>query len=159
MSPLKRIHHHCQRLGLSLATAESCTGGALSAHLVSQAGASAVVRGGIVAYCDALKHQLLGVPQALLDEHTAVSEPVALAMSRGARARTEADIAISTTGYLSPITIEGEAICGRVYLGITSARGERVLDLQLSGTRAEMAQEVVQQALNLLINHIETHYP
>jgi nicotinamide-nucleotide amidase len=85
-----------------LAAAESCTGGLVCGLLTEIAGSSDVVERGFVTYSHAAKHELLGVPEAMLTEHGAVSEPVARAMAQGALARSEADIAISVTGIAGP---------------------------------------------------------
>lgn len=86
----------------SLAFAESCTGGLLAARLVDLAGISAVFRGGVVAYSDDAKRELLGVPAAALEANGAVSEAVAEAMATGARSRFAADFALATTGIAGP---------------------------------------------------------
>lgn len=88
--------------GRWLATAESCTGGMVAAALTELPGSSAHFAGGFVTYTNGLKRDLLGVPQALLDAHGAVSEPVARAMAEGARARTGADFAVSVSGIAGP---------------------------------------------------------
>jgi nicotinamide-nucleotide amidase len=95
---LKRL----KAAGLMVATAESCTGGMIAAALTDVAGSSAVVECGFVTYSNAAKHQMLGVPQALIAEHGAVSEPVARAMAEGALARSNTNIAISVTGVAGP---------------------------------------------------------
>lgn len=88
--------------GRTLALAESCTGGAIANHLVDTPGASAMFRGGVVAYANEAKHGLLGVPLDLLAKHGAVSEPVAAAMAEGARVRFGADVGLATTGIAGP---------------------------------------------------------
>jgi nicotinamide-nucleotide amidase len=88
--------------GLKLATAESCTGGLIAALLTEIASSSDVVESGFVAYSNAAKTELLGVPEALLAEHGAVSETVARAMAQGALARSHADIAVAVTGLAGP---------------------------------------------------------
>ena len=93
--------------GLTLATAESVTGGLVAHRLTSVPGASEVFRGGIVAYTNPAKVQLLGVPAALIETHGAVSSQVAEAMAQGARHRLGSDLAVSTTGLAGPGT-EGE---------------------------------------------------
>jgi nicotinamide-nucleotide amidase len=88
--------------GLKLATAESCTGGLISALLTEIAGSSDVVERGFVTYSNAAKHELLGVPEAMLAEHGAVSEPVARAMVQGALSHSRADVAVAVTGVAGP---------------------------------------------------------
>ncbi len=88
--------------GLKLATAESCTGGLITALLTEIAGSSDVVERGFVTYSNAAKAELLGVPEAMLAEHGAVSEPVARAMAQGALAHSQADIAVAVAGVAGP---------------------------------------------------------
>jgi len=88
--------------GLKLATAESCTGGLIAALLTEIAGASDVVERGFVTYSNAAKSELLGVPDATLAQHGAVSEAVARAMAQGALAHSQADIAVAVTGVAGP---------------------------------------------------------
>jgi nicotinamide-nucleotide amidase len=91
-----------RRHGLKLVTAESCTGGLVAGVLTEIAGSSDVVERGFVTYSNAAKMEVLGVPEALLAEHGAVSEPVARAMAEGALAHSRADIAVSVTGITGP---------------------------------------------------------
>jgi nicotinamide-nucleotide amidase len=91
-----------RRRGLKIATAESCTGGLVAGLLTEVAGASDVVERGFVAYSNAAKTELLGVPEALLAEYGAISEPAARAMALGALARSGADIAVAVTGVAGP---------------------------------------------------------
>jgi nicotinamide-nucleotide amidase len=88
--------------GLSIATAESCTGGLVAGALTAIAGSSAAVDRGFVTYSNAAKAEMLGVPAALIERHGAVSEPVARAMAEGARARSDADLSVSVTGIAGP---------------------------------------------------------
>ena len=90
------------RRGLTIATAESCTGGSIAEALVRVPGVSATFLGGVVAYSNSMKEQVLGVDPADIKRVGAVSEEVAIAMARGARERLGADIAISTTGIAGP---------------------------------------------------------
>lgn len=92
----------CGRQGLKIATAESCTGGLVAAAITELGGASHVFDWGVVTYANAAKMQLLGVPEALLTAHGAVSEEVAEAMADGALARSGADIAVAVTGIAGP---------------------------------------------------------
>jgi len=110
---------------VSLAVAESCTGGLLAARLVEVPGASATFSGGVVAYGNASKTALLGVPEQLLHEHGAVSEPVAAAMAEGVRSRFGAGLGISTTGIAGPGgAVPGKPV-GTVCFGLSSADGTR----------------------------------
>lgn len=93
---------------LKLATAESCTGGLLASLLTDVEGCSHAFERGFVTYTEDAKTEMLGVPPAMLDEHTAVSEPVARAMAEGALAHSSADIAVAITGYAGPTGGEGE---------------------------------------------------
>ncbi|MCI0570054.1 MAG: nicotinamide-nucleotide amidohydrolase family protein, partial [Myxococcaceae bacterium] len=92
----------CRRAGLRVVTAESCTGGLVSACLTAVAGASDVVERGFVTYSNEAKTELLGVPGALLAAHGAVSAEVAAALAEGALARSRADLAVSVTGIAGP---------------------------------------------------------
>jgi nicotinamide-nucleotide amidase len=92
----------CRQRKLMLATAESCTGGLLAGALTAIAGSSDVVERGFVVYSNAAKHEMLGVPMPLIEQHGAVSEEVARALAEGAIARSHADIAVSITGIAGP---------------------------------------------------------
>ncbi len=107
----------CRAEGLTLATAESCTGGLISGCLTEVAGSSDVVERGFVTYSNAAKTAMLGVPAALIAEHGAVSEPVARAMAAGALAHSPADIAIAVTGVAGPGASEAKP-AGRVHLAV-----------------------------------------
>lgn len=112
--------------GLTLAAAESCTGGLIAKRMTDLAGASEVFMGGVVSYTNAVKAQVLGVPQAMLDEHGAVSEPVARAMAEGVRRVTGASLGISVTGVAGPTSDERGNPVGTVYIGLTSDAGTQV---------------------------------
>jgi len=104
--------------GLWLATAESCTGGMIASKVTDVPGASAVFRQGYVTYANAAKTELLGVAEALLDEHGAVSEPVARAMAEGALQRAGTDYAVAVTGIAGPGGgIPGKPV-GTVYVAV-----------------------------------------
>jgi nicotinamide-nucleotide amidase len=109
--------------GRTLAVAESCTGGLLAEQVTEVPGASAYFRGGVVAYANTAKMDLLSVPAALLERHGAVSEEVARAMAEGVRARLRADLAVATTGISGPDGGTPEKPVGLVYLALARAEG------------------------------------
>src|SRR5207244_3901182 len=99
----------------TLAVAESCTGGMVGERITSVAGSSCYFVGGVLAYSDELKKGLLDVDAGLLEKHTSVSEEVAKAMAEGARRRTGATYAVSTTGEAGPVSATG-AVVGTVWV-------------------------------------------
>ena len=107
---------------LKLATAESCTGGLVAGVLTEIAGSSDVVERGFVTYSNAAKMELLGVPEAMLAEHGAVSEPVARAMAQGALAHSHADVAVSVTGVAGPGGGSAAKPVGLVHIAAAQAR-------------------------------------
>jgi nicotinamide-nucleotide amidase len=137
--------------GLTLAVAESLTGGELTAEFTRPAGASAVVLGGIVVYATELKHSLVGVDAALLAEHGPVHPQVAAQLADGVRTAAAvngrpADIGVSTTGVAGP-DAQGGQQPGTVFVGVSSAQGTRVIRLMLSGTRAQIRAATVLRAV------------
>ena len=117
--------------GQTFATAESCTGGLLSQEITALPGSSAVYRGGVVSYWTEIKASVLGVPQDLLDQHGAVSEPTARAMAEGARRLTGADFALSVTGVAGPDPDERNNPVGRVFVGLATPTGTYCRHLEL----------------------------
>ena len=107
----------------TMATAESCTGGRVAERLTALPGASQVYRGGVVSYWTQVKADVLGVSQALLEEHGAVSAETARAMAEGARRITGADIAVSVTGVAGPDPDERGVAVGIVYIGLSTPEG------------------------------------
>ncbi|MGD1922855.1 MAG: CinA family protein [Paracoccaceae bacterium] len=98
----RQVLKACDAKGFMLATAESCTGGLVSATLVDIPGSSSVVERGFVTYSNAAKSELLGVPAEMIETHGAVSEPVAIAMAEGALARSNAHVTVAITGVAGP---------------------------------------------------------
>lgn len=137
------------RAGLTLAAAESLTGGALTAHLVDVPGASAVVRGGVVAYATELKGTLLGVDADLLAERGPVDPTVALQMADGVRRRLGADVGVATTGVAGPATQDGQPV-GTIFIAVVSENRSAVRALRLAGDRAVLRRATVLAAVALI---------
>lgn len=139
--------------GLSVATAESCTGGMIATALTEVPGASAVFRYGWVTYCNQAKEELLGVPPLLIEQFSVVSEPVVAAMAESARLRAHADLAIAVSGNAGPSAAEGEPPVGTVCIALASARSPLHTEtLRLPGLeRAAIRRRVTLHALNLII--------
>jgi nicotinamide-nucleotide amidase len=145
--------------GLRLATAESCTGGLIAAACTALAGSSDWFERGFVTYSNAAKTELLGVPEALLLAHGAVSEPVALAMALGALKRAPVQRAVAVTGIAGPGgAVPGKPV-GTVWLALAVADASRgpqlsAQRLQLAGDRAAVRHATVVAALQALLRSI-----
>jgi nicotinamide-nucleotide amidase len=140
----------CRVRGLTLATAESCTGGLVAARLTSVPGSSDVVVGGIVAYSDDVKRTELDVPAELIERHGAVSVEVAAAMAQGARARLGADIAVAVTGIAGPGGGTPEKPVGLVYLHAEGPDGGVGREFSFPGDRGSIRSRSVVGALHLV---------
>lgn len=136
--------------GQSIAFAESCTGGMLASCVIDCPGASAAVREGYVTYTNAAKVRLLGVREETLRLHGAVSASCACEMAQGAREKSGADWALSTTGVAGPDGGTPEKPVGLVYVGVAGPDGVRAEKLQLRGDRAWVRTLACQNALNFL---------
>ncbi len=139
-----------RELGLSVTTAESLTGGQIASAITAMPGSSQVFPGGIVSYCDRIKHQVLGVPGELLEHCGAVSEPVARAMAQGAARVMEADLAVSATGLAGP---EGDrkSPVGTVYLGLWLGGESFCRSYVFQGNRSQVQAQAVDRALELAL--------
>ncbi|MDZ8201810.1 CinA family protein [Microbacterium sp. SSW1-59] len=134
--------------GWTIACAESLTGGLVCAQLTAVPGASAVVRGGVVAYATDLKADMLGVASELLAERGPVDAEVAVAMADGVRGALGAEVGIATTGVAGPEP-QGSAPVGRVFIAAAGPHGRRTEKLDLDGTREDIRRETVRQAIAL----------
>jgi nicotinamide-nucleotide amidase len=136
--------------GQTAGTAESLTGGLVAAALTTVPGASAVFRGGIVAYAADLKHSLLGVAPELLARVGTVHQEVALAMARGAREHLSADFGLATTGVAGPDPADGQPV-GTVHIAVAAAGSATHARLSMGGTRDEIRHATVDHVLELLV--------
>jgi nicotinamide-nucleotide amidase len=145
----------CRERGLTLATAESCTGGLVAARLTGVAGSSDVFLGGLVAYADEVKRARLGVPAATIERHGAVSAETAAAMAAGAREALAADVAVSVTGIAGPGGGTPEKPVGLVYLHAAAPGGELAADFSLRGDRESIRRRATASALHLVRRLLE----
>ena len=145
--------------GLTLATAESCTGGLISHRITDVPGSSEYFLGGVAAYAYEAKEQLLGVAHSTLLEHGAVSSETVLEMACGARSALSADIAVSVSGIAGPGGGLPNKPVGTVWFGICTPTGTWSKVFHFSGTRSEIKQESATVALNALLSYLETGIP
>lgn len=136
--------------GTTVATAESLTGGLVCSTLVSVAGASDVVLGGVVAYAADAKVELLGVDPELIEDHGTVNADVAAQMAFGAQERFDATYGLATTGVAGPGESEGKP-AGTVHIAIAGPDGVRTTALELSGDRHAVREETVDALLSQLV--------
>ena len=144
------VLERARRAGVSLATAESCTGGLVGGRLTEIPGSSDVFIGGVICYANRLKTALLGVPPALIETQGAVSEPVARAMAEGARERLGVDLAVAVTGIAGPGGGTAEKPVGTVWFGRASPAGTEARRIIFLGSRREVRERAAQTALYLL---------
>jgi nicotinamide-nucleotide amidase len=148
-----RVHEELLRRGLTVASAESLTGGALGDLLSSTPGASATYRGGVVSYATEVKQRLLGVSDALVATYGVVSGPCAVQMAVGARDLLSADWAVSTTGVAGPDLQEGKP-AGTVFVGLAGPDGTTAVALHLAGDRHSVRRETCREALAALLRAV-----
>ena len=140
----------CRARKLTIAVAESCTGGLLGARLTAVSGSSDVVMGGVIAYHNDVKHALLGVDSGVLRDHGAVSEPVALQMAAGARRAVHASVGLAITGIAGPTGGTPEKPVGTVWVAVDVEGAAEARLFKLIGDRDEIRQRAAQWAMELL---------
>jgi nicotinamide-nucleotide amidase len=148
----------CRGRGLTLATAESCTGGLVAARLTSVPGASDVFLGSVVAYADEAKMDALGVPDAVLAQHGAVSAEAAQAMAEGARERLGADVAVAVTGVAGPGGGSEEKPVGLVFVHASGPDGAEARRTELPGDREMVRGRATASALHLVRRLLESRH-
>ena len=149
------VHKTLTERGLTLATAESCTGGNIARLLTAQAGASAYFKGGVVAYSNEVKESILGVKHSTLEAHGAVSEETVREMVEGVRQRLGADVAIATTGVAGPDGGTKEKPVGTVWIAVADATHTEAKLLQFGANRRQQnIDRSTNQAFAMLIRLI-----
>lgn len=151
MTLTSRVLDALRRDALTLACAESMTGGLFGARLTAEPGASDTLRGGVIVYTDEAKAELAGVDRTLIEKEGGVSAPVARALATGTRERLAVDMAISIVGFAGPAVPRGGEI-GRVFIALAHWDGVEVHALQLSGDRARIREAAVDEALRFLLD-------
>jgi len=141
--------------GLTLAVAESLTGGRLAAALTGRPGASAVFRGSVTAYATDLKASILGVDPELLAREGAVHGEVARQMAEGVRRVCGSDLGVATTGVAGPTPQDGKEV-GTVYLAVADSHTSNVVLCRFSGDRSTIQDAAVGAALNLTLSHLKS---
>lgn len=143
---------------LSIAVAESCTGGLLAGQIINVSGVSAVFKAGFVTYTEEAKHNILGVKEETLLKYTAVSSLTAEEMVRGACEKANATVGIATTGYAGPGGGTDENPVGTVYIA-SYVKGEiSVKKYQFYGERIEVRKKAVENALKQATQHIDLYF-
>jgi nicotinamide-nucleotide amidase len=145
----------CRRQGLRIAVAESCTGGMLGARLTAVPGSSDVFAGGVIAYDNSVKRDVLGVSNADLEQHGAVSEEVASVMASSVRRLVKADIGVGITGVAGPGGGTATKPVGMVWVALDGV-GNEARCLRLFGTREEVRQRAAQAALDMIRRALAT---
>ena len=148
----------CRARGLTLATAESCTGGMVAARLTAVPGSSDVFLGSVVAYADDVKRVALDVPVNVLQEHGAVSAEAAVAMAHGARERLGADVAVSVTGVAGPGGGSESKPVGLVFAHASGPDGEKAVRTELPGDRDMIRGRATAAALHLVRRLLESRH-
>ncbi|SDE40533.1 CinA family protein [Auraticoccus monumenti] len=133
-----------------VATAESLTAGLVAATLAEVPGSSEVLLGGVVTYAVAAKHEVLGVPQDLLDAYGAISEECVRAMAEGARERFRADVGLATTGVAGPAGSEGHPP-GYVWIAVSEGGDVHTELLHLVGDRQQVRNDTVRHVMALAV--------
>ncbi len=150
-----RLQAACLERGLTVATAESCTGGLVAEVITRVPGSSGYFLGGIVSYADVVKASELDVPAALLSEHGAVSAPVAAAMAEGARRRIGVDLAVSVTGIAGPEGGTATKPVGLTFIGLATATETTTSRDVWPGDREDNRRASAVAALEALISAAE----
>ncbi len=145
----ERIVRLLKKNGLTVTTAESCTGGLVAGRLVNVAGVSDVFEEGYITYSDKAKRKELNVSKATLKKYTAVSRQTAREMAIGAAFSANADVSIATTGYAGPDSAPGAPV-GLVFIGCYMKDRVTVEEHHFEGDRQEIREQAVRAALELL---------
>lgn len=151
-----RLQTACIQAGITVAVAESCTGGLVAHAITLRPGASNYFVGGVVSYADEVKQRVLGVPAGLLADHGAVSPEVARSMAAGVRTLCQADLAVAVTGVAGPDGGTTDKPVGLVFVGLAEGEATEVRRFQWTGDRATNIEASATAALAWLVERAES---
>ena len=152
---IERLVQILKNRNMTIATAESCTGGLLGKSITDVSGSSAVYPGGVISYCNRIKHEVLGVEQALLDRLGPVSMAVAQQMAAGVRRTVGADVGVGITGIAGPNSDETGRPVGLVYIGVSDGRTDIVREYHFDGDRNAVRTQAAEAAAELVLELIQ----
>ena len=146
-----KIKEELIKRGEMMATAESCTGGLIASSIVNEAGSSAILKGGIVAYQNEVKHDLLGVDEEILEKYGAVSEQTVKAMAEGARQKFNCEWAVATSGIAGPTGAEPGKPVGTVWRWVASSLQNEAFCEIFAGNREQIRKKSVYKIMGRLL--------
>lgn len=156
----KKVGEALKKLGLTIATAESCTGGLIGHTLTNIPGSSAYYDRGIISYSNQAKMELLDVPEQIINTYGAVSSETAKAMAQGIKKHSDVDIGVATTGIAGPTGGTPEKPVGLVYISLVLPDGRIIVKkFTFSGDRHENKQSTCAAALRLLLENVVEDHP
>lgn len=152
---LKKVSNLLKEKNLTVATAESCTGGLIAHTLTNISGSSDYFDRGIVSYSNRAKTKLLGVPEDILKKYGAVSKQVVKVMAESIRIKSNVDIGIATTGIAGPTGGTKEKPVGIVFIAISTSKGTNIRRYQFRGNRLQNKEHTCNAALWMILNHLK----
>ncbi len=155
MNLLNKVSDILKKQHLTIATAESCTGGLIAHTLTNISGSSEYFDRGVISYSNTAKKELLGVPEKILQQYGTVSEQTAQAMAQGIRTRAHVDIGLATTGIAGPTGGTKDKPIGLVYIAVATEKKVMVKRFLFSGDRLQNKEDTCTAALSLLLETIE----
>lgn len=155
MTPREQLGRKLAEGSVTIATAESCTGGLIASRITGVAGSSAYFEGGFVTYSNRAKTILLGVPAEIIERHGAVSAETARAMAQGAREKLNVDIAVAVTGIAGPGGGTPDKPVGTVFICVAAPAGTFVRGFHFPGTRQKVRKQTADEALAFVLDCLE----
>ncbi|MBT4881251.1 MAG: CinA family protein [Flavobacteriales bacterium] len=155
MSLLDDLHQICIEKGVSIAVAESCTSGLIASKLSQKPGSSTFFKGGVVAYQNEIKANVLGVSQLVIDKKTEVSSEVVTQMAEGVKKSFSSDYSVATTGYAGPTGEANNNPIGTVFIAISNSVNTKVERFVFSGDRQSVVNQSSEKSLELLYSAIK----